>query len=267
MRYVVFAILFVSVSVSVIDAASADDSARPAFALMDNTGDGSKLDFDVSKAFHSEQVQIDPSLRFGLLGQYVAASGFGGYVGASVFKTMSDDGHGAGRFGDLELGGLYHYALSRDMDLGIRLGLDLPLTSDRAIGPLLATVLERPADVVTAVPDTTWLRLGISPTYHGGLLFLRTDLGVDVPIGDSRASDPVVHTNFGVGIENHGATATVELQNVFETGDQFAALQSVGLSMRYQGKWISPYVSASTPLNGGIFGEIVTISAGVTVPF
>jgi hypothetical protein len=100
------------------------------------------------------------------------------------------------------------------------------------------------------------------------MLFLRTDLGVDVPIHDSHGIDPFTHINFGAGIEKDGVTATAELQNVFETGNGFAALQSAGLSVRYQGKWVSPYVSASTPLNGdGLFGKIVTVSAGVTLPF
>ena len=127
------------------------------------------------------------------------------------------------------------------------------------------TLIARPADLATAGPNTTWMRLGVSPTYHRGPVFLRTDLGVDVAVADAHGANVLEHVNFGAGIEHKGFAATAELQTLFTTkGESF---QVAGLSARYQGKWVSPYAAVSTPLDDGVRGNVVTVTTGLTLPF
>ena len=259
--------LFASTSIAFATSAFADDApAKPAFAMMDNTGDGSKINLDVTANIPTDGTNNGVPFRSSLLGQYVAPNGFGGYAGISAstlaFDDRSDNHVG---IGNLELGGLYQHALSPDFDLGVRAGLIFPTGSQNLGLHAGNTLLARPADLATALPDTTWLRLGISPTYHRGPVFLRTDLGVDVAVADARGANVLEHINFGVGIEHAGFAATAELQTIFTTeGESF---QVAGLSARYLGKHVSPYVAVSTPLDDRVRGEVVTVTTGLTFPF
>jgi len=259
--------MFVSTSIAFAAPAFADDApAKPAFALMDNTGDGSKINLDVTANIPTNGTDNGVPFRSSLLGQYVAASGFGGYAGISASALAFD--HGSENhvgIGDFELGGLYQHALSSDFAIGVRAGLTFPTASQNLALHAGNTLIARPADLATAASNAAWLRLGVSPTYHRGPVFLRTDLGVDVAfIDDARDTPTLGHINFGAGIEHKGFAATAELQTIFTTkGESF---QVAGLSARYQGKWLSPYVAVSSPLDDGIRGNVVTTTAGLTIP-
>lgn len=269
----VFSLLFASTSIALVAPAFADDPpAKPAFALMDNTGDGSKINLDVAAIIPTEHP--DGALfRFGFLGQYVGPSGFGGYAGISASNLFPADPAVGPGVGDAELGGLFQHALGREFDLGIRVGLAFPLANqaDGRLADLASTLVTRPADLATTL-DASWLRLGISPTYHHGSAFLRADLGVDVPLFNAQGIPPIGHLNLGAGMGGNGVIATAEMQTVF-TSDQgsdrkdFHSYSTAGLSVRYQGQQLSPYVMFSTPLEDGLRGNVVTATAGLTFPF
>jgi len=263
-------LLFAFINIASVAPAFADDSpARPGFALMDNTGDGSKVNLDVAAIVPTDSHADGGLFRSSFLGQYVAPNGFGGYAGisASTLLPERDFGSNSG-IGNLELGGLFRHALSAGFDLGIRVGFVVPTASgdDRGFLQLASTAIARPADLATAFPTaTTWLRLGVSPTYHRGPVFLRTDLGVDVPVSGAQQANPIEHINLGAGIEHEGFAVTAELQAIFTTNGEF--FKVAGLSARYLGNPVSPYVAVSTPLEDGLRGNVVTVATGLTFAF
>jgi len=262
--------LLCSVSIALVTPAFADDApARPAFALMDNTGDGSKINLDVAAIGPTDGHADSGLFRSSILVQYVALNGFGGYAGISTSMLLPErDSGGDLDIGNLELGGLFRHALSPGFDLGLRVGFVVPTASgnDGGFLQLASTAIARPADLVTASPaTTTWLRLGVSPTYHRGPVFLRTDLGVDVPVSGAQQANPIEHINLGAGIEHEGFAVTAELQAIFTTNGEF--FKVAGLSARYLGNPVSPYVAVSTPLEDGLRGNVVTVATGLTFAF
>jgi hypothetical protein len=279
MRAFVSTILFaVTCAASAAPAFAEEPEAMPAFALMDNTGDRSKINLDLADIIPMDSHADNVLVRSSILGQYVASNGFGGYAGITASGLLPEGDMGTG---NLELGGVYHRALSSNVDFGVRAGLVLPterVGKDRLpqLIQLVSTLIARPSDLATAVPDATWLRFGISPTYHRGPAFLRVDLGLDVPVRDHsiHGFDPIGHLNLGAGIRNDGFTATAELQTVFvrwgtniDDPMQITSYHTAGLSARYQGKRVSPFVSVSTPLDDEVQGQIITVTAGLTIPF
>ena len=66
-----------------------------------------------------------------------------------------------------------------------------------------------------------------------------------------------------------GFTATAEMQTVFLLNNDRSdnSFHIAGLSVRYQGTRVSPFVSVSTPLEDGFRGEVVTVTTGLTFPF
>ena len=288
MRTLVSSVLFSTALATVAAPAFADDAAPSttnAFATMDNTGDGSKLEAETSiVSFYGEDDDDDDELtlvRTSLLGQYLTPQGFGGYASLDVIHGFSDafeDDYT--ELGNLQLGGLYQRTLSPNADLGVRVGLVLPTSTDDGTELLhvMGTMFSRPSEFATAVADSMWLRLGVSPTFHQGLFFARVDGGIDIPVmnpdrGDDLEVDldPVGHVNAGVGVGSNGFVGTAELQNAFtfgemdendDLGDRF--VHTAALSARYQGKVVSPYVAASTPLDDFGLGEVFTVTAGIS---
>jgi hypothetical protein len=265
MRSLVSTFVFASTSFAATASALADDQApKLPFALMDNTGDGSKIDLDIAAIVPTDGPGDGVLLRSRFLGQAVAQNGLGAYAGISASTLVFDNGFAdSSELGNLELGGLYQRALSSDLDLGMRIGLVLPTANDSfAPAHVVSTLIARPADLVTAASGITWLRLGISPTYHRGPLFARVDLGIDVPIIDGEGADPVEHLNLGVGVKGNAISLAAELQTVFLS----PSFHTAALTARYHGK-VSPHVSVSMPLDDVLRAEVVTVTAGLTVPF
>ena len=235
-------------------------SATPAFALMDNTGDGSKLEAEASA------VKVDGTegsfLVTRLLGQYISTTGFGGYGTVSMAGLIGGHEFDSGTdISNFEAGALYRYA-SPSFDVGLRVGVVLP-TGD-STSARFGLALARPADVVQTVPRDRWLRLGISPTMHQGPFFMRVDVGLDAPL-DGPSGDPtLLHVNVGVGAGTRRWTATAEFQKVFTT-DSADGIDAAGLSVRYHGR-VSPFLGISTAFGDEPLPGVVTMSLGVTMP-
>jgi hypothetical protein len=252
---------------------------RAPFATMDDTGDASKADVDLG-IVRFDDGESDLTIgRLDLHGQYVAPSGFGGYAGITAATILFEDDDGDGDdsgVGNLELGGLYQRALSPQFDLGFRVGMALPTATDDFGGlvNMIATSVARPSDVVAALPNTTWLRLGVSPTFHHNGLFLRADVGFDIALdGAEDFADTFAHVNLGVGYAQGPFGIAAELQNAVafydgdEGDDDSEWVHTAALTARYRGRVVSPFVSISTPLDDGIRGDAFGISAGLTAAF
>jgi hypothetical protein len=311
MRPIVSALGFISISAVLAGSAAAQPAAtKPAFALMDSTGDDSNLTLDLAVLVPTlSELRGVVAVRSSITGQYVAPNGFGDYASLGTSSMITKRGAetesiGSRTFdlsnfglGSAELGGLFHRALSSNLDLGVRVGFVHPTGREGGASlHELSTLLARPADLVTAIPDTYWLRLGISPTYHQGSLFVGADLGVDVAVhtstaagagggggegdegdeaGEVQKGDAIEHLNIGAGIQRNRFIATAEVQAAFAKSEgDIVSISTAGLSARYQSRALSPFVLVSTPIavaagSSGIVlaGKVVTVTGGVTFGF
>lgn len=264
----------VTLAAIVATSAPAAADAPVGFATLDHTGDPAKV--DASLAYGALDDADEALLRIELHGQAVGRKGFGGYAGiaaAALIFDESDDG--AEAVGDLQLGFLYQTRSSPSFDLGVRAGLVLPTGSDDddRIVYAASTLWMRPSDIATVAPDTTWLRLGASPTFHDEVLFLRADLGLDIPILDEDAvdGDLVGHLNVGAGIGGEAASVTAEIQTAFLIGadGEDNVFHTGALSVRLRAGGATPYLAISTPLDDGdeTFGgrgDVITAMLGVS---
>ncbi len=223
--------------------------------------------------------------RTNLLGQYVGDHGFGGYAGIDAIMALFDDeSRSFGDYeaiGNLQLGAIYQRTLSPTLDIGARVGVILPTSSDAGFEPLVHmayTGVARPSDLATAVPDATWLRLGLSPTFHRGAFIARADVGLDVAVRDDHDVPVLGHLNLGVGVQSGPITATAELQTVADLGggdedvhDDGGLSQRLahtgGLAVRYHAAHVAPFLALSSPLDDGSRGEVLTVTAGLTAAF
>lgn len=270
MRGTNFALGAISISAALTGSALAQPpTTTPAFTLMDVTGDSSKFDSHLTMSIWSYPEDTHGnnehhiSYTTNVSGQYVPLNGFGGYAGISTVgwipRHALDIGH-------LELGGLFHHALSRNLDLSARVGVWLPTEG------LELETGDTVADVATRISQMLWLRLSISPTYHRGSFFVRTDLGLGTKVRQGRKDDEsfffgdllLPHFNLGVGLAHARFIATAEIQSEFITWIPIAI--TPGLSARYQGNVVSPYVEVSALLSA-LGGSIVNVTGGFTIPF
>jgi hypothetical protein len=249
--------LVIDASPALADAPDAPD-APPAFALMDHTADGTKLDAELSVI--SVQGLDAAFLVPRVLGQYVGELGFGGY--ATTLATLAlGSSDSESELGNLEVGAVYRRALTPHFDLGVRAGLALPTGGGDVTTASLLVM--RPADLVLGVRNVTTFRSSISPTIHQGPFSMRVDFGIDEVIDSPGDVDPLLHLNVGVGIGNQASSVTLEYQRVF-TLDEPTALQTLGLSFRGHGRR-APYVAISTPLEDELRGNAITVAIGVTL--
>jgi hypothetical protein len=278
MRTLVSSLLFTSVSALTAAPAFADDTSV-SFITLDGAADGSRVTADLALSTFDEATFA----RTSVFGQYVGATGFGGYAGidaAMAFADDSDDSYES--LGNLQVGGLLRRTVSPDLDIGLRAGLVLPTSSSEGFdgfAHVLATGIARPTDVVTAYPDATWLRVAASPTFHRGGFFARADLGVDIAVLDTDriGFDAVGHANVGIGARTGNLSATAELQNVFVLGEDDSDFEddmslserfihTAGVSLRYHAASVEPFIAVSSPLDDDLRGDVVTVTAGIAAP-
>lgn len=274
-QFVVLGLISTTAFAFTLDArdARADEPApafRPAFSMMDNTGDGTEVDLSFPVAISTQSGTPDTVIRPRLLVQGLTDQGFGGYGILELASQLGNtDVHNTG-IGNLELGGLYHTVLSPNLDLGVRVGAAVATSSDSTrLTNSIASYLIRPADLAASLPGN-WLRVGISPTYHDGIAFARLDAGLDIPVTDRDRVDgaSLAHVNVGAGVAIKQIIATAELQTLFQlngqNGTDLSKLYTAGASVRYQGRNLSPYLGVSFPLGNDLTGDFVNVTAGIT---
>lgn len=262
---------------SLVSVASADELHET--ATLDRatgaTGAGADLSFisDFEEGFVS---------RLDLHGQWMHPSGFGAYGQVAVSRAFLDDNLTPGleldtiSLSNVELGGQYKRALSNELSIVGHAGLVLPTAQSEA-GAFITNLLSsqrRFNDLVTAIPDLTALRIGVSPTWQRGAVFARADLGLDVILDSSdqmESSDPVAHANLAIGARQGKLSGALELVTMMATGDVSDGadrfLHTGALSLSYDAGSFTPNLAIVTPLDDAGRGDSLSIGAGVSAKF
>jgi hypothetical protein len=239
----------------------------PAFSHLGPDGQGNEVGGTVGVSIPTEG---DGSLwRLHLVGQGVdPRSGFGGYASLGV-GAISGEGDSETGFGGIEVGGLYHVAPSPEVDAVFRLGVVLPTASDDSAGYYFGTLLQDPSNLMTGIPDTTVVRVAVSPAYHQDKLYLRADLGVDVSVSDGD-DEPLVHADLGIGVAPAPVGGTLELQTICVTsgggGDSCLNLLAASAQFRAGPRGVA-HVGIGVPILEDDFGDIITIEGGFKARF
>lgn len=237
----------------------------PDMATLDR-GDGiTRLGLDFGAAFIDDDiVGIDAALRFDVFGQYVSYSGLGLY-GSLPLSVLVAEGDNETALGNLEIGGLY-VADSPTVSFVFRAGVALPTSSDDDPGEIVANLLStwaRLTDLAQAVPNTTYVRVGFSPMYHDGGVFLRADLGVDLEVKEDDdaiavglGDDPnnLFRVNVGGGVDLGTVALMAELVNIassssFDDGDDEDFVHTFAVSARFMGESLQPYFTVGLPVD------------------
>lgn len=218
--------------------------------------DGSATSIGAQLAFLTGEG--DTIKRFDLQAQYVSPGGMGGYA-TIAGSTMND----ASALGSLELGALWARR-GNGTDVAVRAGVVLPTASgdtdlgdgDDALIHLFGTAFSRPSDLLAAAPDTTTLRVAVSPTMRNNNFVARADIGVDIVV-DSEGEgpeSPFLHADFGAGYDNGKASLVGELSTMMylEEADEPIHVAAVTGAM-HLGQ-ATPYLTISRPF-GDFFGE------------
>jgi hypothetical protein len=237
--------------------------ASPLFPTMGP--DGSATSITGQLALLSAEGEDGMPKRLDLAAQFVGPTGYGGY--ATIAGTMFED---ESHLGSLELGGLWsHHGPTSDITL--RAGVILPTSGvdddgdfengNGALLHLITSIYTRPSDYLTAMPDTTTLRLAVSPSGHSGNFVARADIGMDVVIdtdGDNPDA-PFAHLDVGAGFDNGQAAVMLELSNMMYLDETDDMLHVAALTGAFHAGKVTPYVTISRPF-GDVFGEDTDIT-------
>jgi len=202
-------------------------------------------------------------------GQFLGRTGMGGYVNVPL-SYVSTDGNIFGQdlhdsdlmLGNIEGGGVFTKWFNPDTSMVFHLGIALPTADDDGLLSGLQDLANSPryADFVLRDPNTTWLRLGVSPMGRSNNFLWRVDAGLDLAVNDDNPDafqySPVLHLSIGGGFDLGGATLLAELVNLVldnAQGDDTSSTLSIGA--RFNSGKLSPGIGLILPIgfdNSGI---------------
>jgi hypothetical protein len=243
---------------------AAAQSADPVFdpLTMDRLTPLSTLAVDLGYEVFDEPDGSDYDvLSLNLAGHFVGRQGLGGYVTIPLSYLNVDLNTPIGNFndsdlvlGNIEAGGLLTKYFG-NIALLFHAGIALPTASDEdgVAGLQPYASYTRFGDLVQRIPDSTWLRLGMSPMGRTGILFWRADVGIDLALDDDSTAEisPVLRLNVGGGVDLGSAVLIAELVNVItdpeDNRDDSAATFSLGA--RFQSGNLRPGVALVLPVD------------------
>lgn len=245
----------------------------PSFVTLDRGDGASRIGIETSLStttYASDPVSRSTVWRSELYGQYVHASGLGGYVKlplsyANHQDDKDKDGEGSLRTHNAEVGALYALRLAPAYGVVAQAGLVLPtLNDDRLFRYRLAFDGSRAADaLLSSASKVTAARLSVSPMLRAGGLFARLDLGVDVVISSkevessSRLPTVIARAGFGAGHVWGKLAAMAELATYNTTRD--GSLETVALSGRFGVGAYRPYAALILPFDNRQVDLAVTV--------
>jgi len=232
---------------------------------MDRLTPVSTLNLDFGYEIWDDDLFYDQVIGLTIAGHFVSTTGLGGYVVLPLsFITTQDNAFGGDEsdaiLGNLELGGLYAKPLGRDADLVLHGGLALPTANDDFGGgelDLFQAVASVPrwGDLVDRVPNTTWLRLGVSPMGRASMFFWRADVGLDLMLDDDDNTgvdiSPVIRVNVGGGVDLGTIDLMAELDtNIVDddSNDDDDSASTLALGGRFGAGNVQPGLGLIVPL-------------------
>ena len=236
----------------------------PDFATLDR-GDGiSHIGLDLAFVkMDAPPAPLDGVLHFELHGQFILQSGLGFYGAVPINKSFGDgpeegEFDGTAALADIDLGGLY-VIHGPELSFVFRLGLILPTASEDPGdgGANFWGSMFRLTDIAMTNPDAWYARLAFSPLLHAHSLFVRGDLGVDIPFAeDDFRADPILRLNLGVGVDLSMAALMLELANIADIDDDDEDpdgdddfFSTVAVTLRFMGDSLQPYLSVGVPID------------------
>lgn len=252
---------------------AAGDLAPPTFATTDRQDGHARYGVDLGYSMLDDDLGAlgpDSGIRVDVYGQHVVPVGTaraGGYA-SFAFSKLDADGSDTEITG-FELGGIYVIP-GGETDFVLHGGLVLP-TAGEDLGALITNSFAgrgRTTDAATIIPETTWLRVGASPVFRSGNVFVRVDGGVDLPISSDDGIDPnpLLRFNAAAGFVTGPATLMGELVTIYDTGEDDESLfHTVAVGARFlPDRAVQPMVSAVIPLDDSIQEAVdVVIMLGV----
>lgn len=226
------------------------------------------------QAIDDNALFLDSAIGMELAGHFVSQMGGGGYLVVPFSHVSVDppvfDGDSELMIGNVEAGFLYAAPLGHRADVLFHLGVALPTAADEelihAYQPFATT--PRYGDLVQRWPNSTWMRLGVSPMGTAGPVFYRADLGLDLMLDDDDDTgvdiSPVVRVNVAGGLDFGKGEVSVELAtNIVspedDTEDETASTLAVG--GRFDGGNVHPGIALIFPID--FDGDADAIDFGV----
>lgn len=238
----------------------------PGFVTLDRHDGKSTLGAEASYLFPSGNGSDVTLLRLDAYARFMTPAGYGVY-GQIPIAFASGSGDSVTAVGDIEVGGIYVVPVSATTSVVAHAGLTAPTASDsfdKAFVGIFASV-SRLTDYYQFLPQSTSLRLGLSPIYRKDNLFLRVDAGADINLdigGSDNTANSLVHLNVGVGVDTGSVIVAGELANL-HGGDTWINVGAA--SVRLPGK-TSPYAAVVVGLDSDATSAMdAAITAGVSV--
>ena len=248
----------------------------PTFSTLDRQDGRSLAGVQLGWTFFDDEIVDVTTLRLDLYGQFVSATGLGGYGIVPLSFAFVDGAEDETAIGNVE-GGVLYVIPSGNVDFVLKGGITLP-TADDDFDGFTANVLAgfpRLTDLAHAAPETMWLRLGASPIFRSGQLVLRVDGGIDVAVssdGDDEP-DPLLRLNVGGGVDTGTFAILGELVNIgnLEYGfgeDDEEWSHTLAVSGRFRTGTVEPGIAIGFPLDDGVNDVIdLFVSAGLQGAF
>jgi hypothetical protein len=252
--------LHMALTAAVLAAGTSTASAQrmPDFATLDRTDGFSKFGLDVG-FLKIDRADISSVLRLEPYGQLVSQQGLGAYLALPLARSFGDVDEGA--LGNLDLGGLYVIS-GADISFAFRLGLVVPTASEGAVDFVVNSLAThyRLTDISLTNPDAWYARLAFSPLIHTRSLFLRFDLGADIPFAeDDFRADPILRLNVGGGVDLGLAALMLELVTIADVDDDDDdpdqdedLFHTIAVTARFMHSTLQPFVTVGTPIDDQI---------------
>ncbi len=160
---------------------------------------------------------------------------FGVYGQLPISHYLPAEGDADSALGNLEVGAFFPAAFGGAATV-LRVGLVLPTArakgdNGRTLG---ANVWPRLTDYIGQIPDSTAVRVSLSPIAHSGAFYFRGDFGADLRFGEEGEDESLIfRANLGVGARVSQVRLALEMTNLGNVdvpgADGFAQTLGVGI--------------------------------------
>ena len=238
------------------------------FRTLDRQSTDSKA--DAAFSFVIPTALVGSLMRTDLYAQ--AQWGSWGVYGSLPVSTTIGITPGATTQGNLEGGIVHAWDITGPFSLVTHVGGSFATAGNSPTDILLnaASHASRPNEVfIAAVPNQYALRIATSPRVDLGPVFLQGDLGFDFAFPSGINAQTYMRANVGAGVNLLFATLTGEFTNTGDiAGGVFNGwLSAATLGLSFNTPFLKPYAAFTSPLNGGLAGNVYEVTFGASLTF